>query len=61
MKHRFMIHLAERKALADEDAEFCQFMTPYQISENQRLEQHEGFHLHLSQTVMKCVQTQLSD
>lgn len=28
---KFMIHLAESETLADEDAEFCQFMSPYQI------------------------------
>lgn len=56
-----MIHLADCETLADEDGEFCQFMTPYQISANQSLEQHQGFYLYLSQTVLKCVQTEGCD
>lgn len=61
MKHRFMIHLADCETLADEDGKFCQFMTPYQISANQSLEQHQGSYLYLSQTVLKCVQTEGCD
>lgn len=53
MKRRFMIHLAGKETLADEDAEFCQFMSPYQISANQSLEQHKGSYLHVTQTVRK--------
>lgn len=53
MKRRFMIRLAGKDALADEDAEFCQFLPPYQISANQSLEQHKGSYLHVTQTVRK--------
>lgn len=53
MKRRFMIRLAGKEALADENAEFCQFMSPYQISANQSLEQHKGSYLHVTQTVRK--------
>lgn len=48
MKRRFMIRLAGKETLADEDAEFCQFMSPYQISANQSLEEHKGFYLHVT-------------
>lgn len=56
-----MIHLADCETLADEDGKFCQFMTPYQISANQSLEQHQGPYLHLRQTDLKCVQTEGCD
>lgn len=51
VKHRFTIHLAESETLADKDAKFCQFMSPYQISANQSLEQHKRSYLHVIQTV----------
>lgn len=50
MKRRFMIRLAENETLADGDAELCQFMSPYQISATQSLEQHKGSYLHVTQT-----------